>query len=53
MDRTFLYHKEFPARPDYKVCTQTFNAEGYEKWVTEDSDRYMYGTEDVSDEVAD
>jgi hypothetical protein len=45
--------KEFPARPDYKVCTQTFNAEGYEKWVTEDSDRYMYGTEEVKDEMGD
>ena len=41
--------KDFPERPDYKVCTQTFNAEGYEKWITEDSDRYMYGIDEIED----
>ena len=36
--------KDFPKKPDYKVCTQTYNAEGHEKWITEDSDNYFYTT---------
>jgi hypothetical protein len=37
--------KEFPERPDYKVCTHSYNCEHGDKWVTEDSDKYMYDTE--------
>ena len=36
--------KDFPKKPDYKVCTQTYNAESHGKWITEDSDNYFYTT---------
>lgn len=34
--------KPFPERPDYKVCKNFHNVEQADKWVTEDSDKYMY-----------
>ena len=37
--------KDFPEKPDYLVNKEWFNAEGFEKWRTEDSDNYMYGNE--------
>jgi hypothetical protein len=39
--------KDFPEKPDYQVNKEWFNAEGFEKWRTEDSENYMYGTEDL------
>lgn len=36
--------KDFPKKPDYKVNNEYWNAEGYEKWATEDSDAYLYKT---------
>lgn len=38
--------KPFPERPDYKVCTEFHNVEQADKWVTEDSDAYMYELEE-------
>lgn len=37
--------KPFPTNPEYKVNTEYWNAEGYEKWATEDSDKYLYDTQ--------
>lgn len=34
--------KPFPERPDYKVCKTFDNVEQADKWVTDDSDKYMY-----------
>tara|TARA_R100001480_G_scaffold107285_1_gene109268 strand:+ start:520 stop:1161 length:642 start_codon:yes stop_codon:yes gene_type:complete len=39
--------KPFPAKPDYLVCKDYYNAEGYEKWHTEDSQRMFYDNTDV------
>jgi hypothetical protein len=35
--------KPFPENPDFLVNKEWFNSEGFEKWVTEDSQRYFYG----------
>jgi len=43
--------KPFPSRPDYKVCTSYPNSEANEKWVTEDTDKYMYDIEDKNDQT--
>lgn len=34
--------KPFPERPDYKVCSALYNVEQADKWVCEDSDKWMY-----------
>ena len=34
--------KPFPERPDYTVCENYDNVEQADKWVTEDTDKYMY-----------
>ena len=39
--------KPFPTKPDYLVCKDYYNAECYEKWHTEDSDRMFYDNTDV------
>lgn len=41
--------KPFPTRPDYKVCTEFINVEQADKWVTEDTDKYMYDLEKRSE----
>jgi hypothetical protein len=38
--------KEFPSKPDYLVNNEWYNAEGFDKWSTEDSDRYFYDTKE-------
>ena len=43
--------KPFPERPDYKVCTKTYECEQADKWVTEDTDRYMYDVLERDTEV--
>ena len=35
--------KPFPENPDFLVNKEWFNSEGFEKWETEDSQRYFYG----------
>ncbi len=35
--------KPFPENPDFLVNKEWFNSEGFEKWATEDSQRYFYG----------
>jgi hypothetical protein len=37
--------KDFPENPDYLVCNEFYNCEGFEKWRTEDSDRMFYDNE--------
>lgn len=37
--------KPFPEKPDYLVNKDWYNAEGYDKWRTEDNDTYFYETE--------
>jgi hypothetical protein len=37
--------KPFPEKPDYLVNNVWFNSEGYEKWQTEDSQKYFYDSE--------
>lgn len=34
--------KPFPEKPDYKGNSKTWNCEGYDKWVTEDSNAWFY-----------
>ena len=34
--------KPFPEKPDYLVCNEWYNCEGFEKWNTEDSERMFY-----------
>jgi hypothetical protein len=38
--------KDFPEKPDYKVCTHAYKVENAKKWITEDTDRYMYEFEE-------
>jgi hypothetical protein len=35
--------KDFPDKPDYKVCSEFLKVENGEKWVTEDSNNWVYG----------
>ena len=37
--------KPFPEKPDYLVCNEWYNCEGFEKWNTEDSERMFYDNE--------
>jgi hypothetical protein len=36
----------FPEKPDYKVCTKAYKVERADKWVTENSDAWMYDIEE-------
>jgi hypothetical protein len=38
--------KPFPEKPDYLVCNEWYNCEGFEKWHTEDSERMFYDNVD-------
>lgn len=44
-----LVTKEFPKDPDYLVCNEFYNVEGFEKWQTEDSFRMFYSDESLED----
>lgn len=35
--------KPFPEKPDYKVCSRFYKVEQGDKWVTEDSNKWIYG----------
>lgn len=39
--------KPFAEVPDYKINTHVWNCEMLTKWVTEDTDKYFYGTEEI------
>jgi hypothetical protein len=34
--------KPYPEKPDYKVNTDEWNCEAFDKWATEDSDSWAY-----------
>ena len=35
----------FPEKPDYLVCNEFYNCEGFEKWNTENSEKMFYDNE--------
>jgi hypothetical protein len=37
--------KPFPEKPDYKVCSEFKKVERGDKWVTEDSNKWVYGVD--------
>jgi hypothetical protein len=45
--------KPFPENPDFLVNKEWFNSEGFEKWETEDSERYFYGDNSLNIKVTD
>ena len=42
--------KEFPEKPDYKVNTQEWSSESYNRWQTSDDDRWAYDIKENPDE---